>query len=160
MKRSIGFLLFVAFLSFSMSLVSCKKKCRVDELNKDTGEIIDSVTIIPTSGSLTANMGTDFLIDATHQHANAFQIRFGDSARENVDYSKYCILANPMRVKCNVALEREVLIDDVNQKVTYRVKATQCSDCTSESYIENYVLVPAFSGNYTLELDTSVININ
>jgi len=160
MKRSIGFLLFIAFLSFNLSLVSCKKKCKVNELAKDTGVIIENVTIIPSSGSLTGNMGTDFLIDATHQHANAFQIRFGDSSRVNVDYSKYYILANPMRVKCNVGLEREVLIDDVNQKVTYSVKATQCSDCNSESYIENYVLVPAFPSNYTLELDTLVINKN
>jgi hypothetical protein len=160
MKHSIAFLLFIASLSFNLTLVSCKKKCKVDELAKDTGVIIENVTIIPSSGSLTGNMGTDFLIDATHQHANAFQIRFGDSARVNVDYSKYCILANPMRVKCNVALDREVLIDDVNQKVTYSVKATQCSDCTSESYIENYVLVPAFPSNYTLELDTLIINKN
>jgi hypothetical protein len=160
MKHSIGFLLFIASLSFNLTLVSCKKKCKVDELAKDTGVIIENVTIIPSSGSLTGNMGSDFLIDATHQHANAFQIRFGDSARVNVDYSKYFILANPMRVKCNVALDREVLIDDVNQKVTYSVKATQCSDCTSESYIENYVLVPAFPSNYTLELDTLVINKN
>jgi hypothetical protein len=160
MNRLFGFLLFITVLSFNFSLVSCKKKCRVDDLAKDSGVIIENATIIPSSGSLTGTMGSDFLIDATHQHANAFQIRFGDSARVNVDYSKYYILANPMRVKCNVALEREVIIDDVNQKVTYSVKATQCSDCNSESYIENYVLVPAFPSNYSLELDTVTINKN
>ena len=48
MKHSIGFLLFIASLSFNLTLVSCKKKCKVDELNKDSGEIIDNVVFYPT----------------------------------------------------------------------------------------------------------------
>ena len=157
MKRSFFYPILFCVISLSTALVGCKKKCQVDELSKDSGEIIEDVTIIPSGGSLTGNMGSDFVIDANHQHADAFKIRFGDSPSENVDYSKYYILANPIMVKCNVALERSVTIDDVNQKVVYSVKATQCPECEAASYIENYVLVPAFPSNYTVELDTAVI---
>jgi hypothetical protein len=157
MKNILFNLIVIGLLAFSTALVGCKKKCQVDDLSKDSGEIIENVTIIPSGGSLTGNMGSDFVIDADHLHSGAFQIRFGDAPSEAVDYSKYYILANPIKVKCNVALERSVTIDDANQKVIYSVKATQCPDCEGSSNLENYVLVPAFPSNYTLELDTAVI---
>lgn len=157
MKNILFNLIVIGLMGFSSILVGCKKKCQVDDLSSDSGEIVDNVTIIPSGGSLTGNMGYDFVIDADHQHADAFQIRFGDAPSSAVDYSKYYILANPLMVKCNVALERSVTIDDANQKVIYSVKATQCTDCEGSNYLENYVLVPAFPSNYTLELDTVVI---
>ena len=160
MKRASVWLLLLGVIFTASISTSCKKKCRVDDLSQDTGEIIDSVTIIPSSGSLTGNMGSDFVIDGDHQHANAFQIRFNDSARVNVDYSKYFILANPMIVNCNVAFERNVTIDNANQQVIYAVKATQCADCNTTNYIENYVLVPAFPSNYEVIFDTVVITKN
>jgi hypothetical protein len=157
MKHSIGFLLFIASLSFNLTLVSCKKKCKVDELNKDSGEIIDSVVFYPTSGYMTSSMGGNYVVTSSHPYADRFEIKIGQGVKQPVDYTQYTILANPISATCDVAFEREVKIDDANQKVIYSVKATQCPDCESTNYIENYVLVPAFPSNYEVVFDTVVI---
>lgn len=160
MKRASVWLLLLGVIFTASISTSCKKKCRVDELNNDSGEIIDSVVFYPSSGYMTSSMAGNYVVNASHPYADRYEVKIGNGDRQAVDYSLYTILANPINATCDVAFERDVTIDNANQQVIYTVKATQCSACESTNYIENYVLVPAFPSNYEVIFDTVVITKN
>lgn len=140
------------FLTVSLLSVGCVKKCKLTKDNVDTGAIITDASIYPNSGYLTDNMGGEFHIDGDHLFAQEFQISFDSGkSKQTPNYSAYNILANPTLTLCDAAFERQVVIDDINQTVTYTVKITECSTtCDNERYVENYVLVPAFPDSYTV----------
>jgi hypothetical protein len=126
---------------------SCKK-CKVDGVDINSGEIVDEVVLYPTSGYMTPNMGGEYVIGAGDPYASRFEVSFDGGAREAVNYTMYTILAQPVVARCNASFERNVTVDHAANKVTYTIKVTQCSNCKEERYTENYVLVPAFPSNY------------
>lgn len=157
MKRIIVFTLVFASVSFLST--SCKKACNLPE-DSDSGAVVatnpaneaEIVVIYPDAGFLTDNMGGDYKIDENHLYADDFQVSFNGGATKGlVNYSQYNILGNPAAVSCDVAVDRNVVIDDANQLVTYTVTVTKCNDgCDELRGIENYVLVPDFPDTYNV----------
>ena len=68
-------------------------------------------------------------------------------------------MANPTTVNCNAAFEREVVRNDNAMSITYKVKVFQCknADCTQQVSVENWVAVPVFPSNYSINIATEII---
>jgi hypothetical protein len=124
----------------------------------DTGAIISDVVFYPSSGFMTSNMGIDFIIDSDHKYSNAIKISMSGSGRTPIDFTQYTGLCFPVYATCNASFERSVTIDDATQTVLYKIKVTQCPNCTDTLLTENYVLVPTFPGNYNLIQEVSYVN--
>jgi hypothetical protein len=149
---SVAFLLLVS--------TSCKKKCKLDNSTVDSGTIIEDVVIYPTSGSMTGNMGGNYVIGASSNYADYIEISFSEGPREAVNYANYKVLAFPVSAKCNAQYERNVTVNSSTQSVVYSIKVTQCSDCKEVRNTENYVLVPTFPDNYTVTNELTIIDKN
>jgi hypothetical protein len=147
---TIAFLLLISF--------SCKKKCKLDGDSTNTGTIVEGVVIYPASGSMTGNMGGNYVIGASSNYADYIEISFSEGPREPVNYANYKVLAFPISAKCNAQYERNVTVNTSTQSVVYSIKVTQCSDCKEIRNTENYVLVPTFPDNYTVTNVLTVID--
>jgi len=157
MLRSTSFLV-ISFMFVAISLTSCKKKCVINKDTIDNGLIISDVVFYPSSGSMTANMGIDFIIDANHKYSSDIEVSMSGSGRAPIDFTQYTGLCFPVYATCNSSFERNVTIDDATQTVLFKIDVTQCPDCKDTLYTENYVLVPAFPSNYTLVQEVNYIN--
>ena len=147
------FLLATLFLGFT----ACKKKCVVERNDTNNGAIIDGVVIYPSSGSLTGNMGGNYVITNGHPYANDIQIRINEGDLTNVNYTNYTVLCCPTTANCNASYDRTVTIDDANQTVVYKIVVTQCESCPEKYTCENYVMVPTFPSNYAVSYDVSYV---
>jgi len=137
---------------------SCKKKCKLDGASIDTGSILEDVVLYPESGNMTGNMGGNYVIGASSNSADKFEVSFSLGPREAVNYNNYKILAFPISANCNAQYERNVSISTLTQSVIYSIKVTQCADCMETRATENYVLVPTFPDNYTVTNVLTVID--
>lgn len=149
MKKTILLTLSIAAILFVG--VSCKKKCDIPEENTNSGVIVESV-IYPSSGGLIIPSGLHIHSGSSQVAKDYYEISLdGGFTRQSVDYNQYNILGYPLTVNCDVAIDREVLVDDVNQIVTFNVIVYDCANgCDQPQSIENYVLVPAFDPNYSI----------
>ncbi len=153
--KSLKFTLILSIFALFIGLSSCAKKCNVPD-DSDTGSIIHDVIIYPSSGSMTGNMGNDYVINESHKYAGEYQIRFGQGAKVPVDYSQYTILCYPTQTTCAASFNRSVVVNDTTQTVTYKIEITQCKDCLQNVDNENYVLVPKFPANYAVVYDVTL----
>lgn len=144
-----GLILSLLFVGTSLLFVSCKKKCDIPESDTISGKIIDCV-IYPSTGGMIPNGGLH--VYAGQGMENNFEVSYDKGVTiQSIDYSQYNILGYPLVVNCDVALERNVEIDDLNQIVTFTVTVHDCkSGCDEARNVENYVLVPAFPTSYTI----------
>jgi hypothetical protein len=147
------FLLAILFLGLS----ACKKKCVVETEDTNNGAIVSGVVFYPSSGSLTGNMGGNYVITNGHPYANDIQIRMNDGEKTNVNYTNYTILCHPTTANCSAFYDKTVTIDDANQTVVYKIVVTQCESCPEKYTSENYVLVPAFPSSYAVSYDVSYV---
>jgi len=149
MKKGILFTLSVATLLFVG--LSCKKKCDIPEKDSISGEIIEAV-IYPSTGGMIVPGGLHIHSGTNQTEKDKFQVSFdGGITVQSVDYSQYTILGYPLAVECDVAIDRSVVVDDLNQLVTFTVKVHNCNNgCTELRNIENYVIVPAFDPTYNI----------
>lgn len=147
--KTLQSILLLSTTALFLGLSSCSKKCVLSE-NADSGAIIKDVVIYPSSGNMTPSMGTDFVIDGSHNYTGLFDVAFGGSEKAPVNYSSHTILCYPTKTTCAASFNRSVVIDNAAQTVKYSIDITQCKDCMQEVLNENYVLVPAFPENYTV----------
>jgi hypothetical protein len=147
------FLLAILFLGLS----ACKKKCVVETEDTNNGAIVSGVVFYPSSGSLTGNMGGNYVITNGHPYANNIQIRINEGEKTNVNYTNYTILCYPTTANCSAFYDKTVTIDDANQTVVYKIVVTQCESCPEKYTSENYVLVPAFPSSYAVSYDVSYV---
>lgn len=147
------FLLATLFLGLS----ACKKKCVVESEDTNNGAIVSGVVFYPSSGSLTGNMGGNYVITNGHPYANNIQIRINEGEKTNVNYTNYTILCYPTTANCSAFYDKTVTIDDANQTVVYKIVVTQCESCPEKYTSENYVLVPAFPSSYAVSYDVSYV---
>lgn len=147
------FLLATLFLGLS----ACKKKCVVETEDTNNGAIVSGVVFYPSSGSLTGNMGGNYVITNGHPYANDIQIRINEGEKTNVNYTNYTILCYPTTANCSAFYDKTVTIDDANQTVVYKIVVTQCESCPEKYTSENYVLVPAFPSSYAVSYDVSYV---
>jgi hypothetical protein len=145
--KTLQSMLLLATTALFLGLSSCSKKCVLSE-NSDSGAIIQDVIIYPSSGSMTGNMGNEYVINGSHKYANAFDLRIGDTEKTPFNSDIHTILCYPTTSSCAASFSRSVLIDNAAQTVKYSIDITQCKDCLQEVSNENYVLVPAFPENY------------
>ena len=155
MKLIKTFTLFIAVLFISFS---CKKKCKIENVNADSGAIIENVVIYPSSGYMTSSMNGNYIIDGNSPYADKFQMSLNGGARTGINYANFSILAFPAKAKCNASYDRNVTIDNAAMTVTYKMIITQCDNCKEEYFTENYVLVPAFPSNYTVLYNLSIVD--
>lgn len=138
----------VIVLGAALSFSSCKQKCIIDDAW--VGEAIvtgygDNVVLYPKSGYMTSNFPGMYKIDENHPNAAFFKVSFdGGMTKQDVNYNKYVIFANPKRTPCNSSFTREVVVG-VNT-VVYTVEFTKnceekCTDEMNDYITENYVLV-------------------
>lgn len=150
-------LIFLSVLAMTVSLGSCKKKCTINKEDTHSGQIIYEkndglVVVMPVSGYMTSNVTPQqHLIQSNHTYADRYEVSFDGGANKGpVDYNLYNIVAFPLYVTCEAALDREVLIDNTTQTVTYNINITECGNCTEQYIMENYVLIPKVPLGYTL----------
>jgi hypothetical protein len=153
--KSVNSKLLLALIALFIGLSSCSKKCDLPD-NSNSGSIIHDVVIYPSSGSMTGNMGNDFVINGAHKYAGEYDIRFTNGNKIPVDYSQYTILCYPTKTSCAASFNRSVVIDALTQTVKYKIEISQCKDCLQEVENENYILVPAFPSNYTVSFDVTL----
>jgi hypothetical protein len=148
-----------ALLILTLSvMLACKKKCKIENVNVNSGAIIENVVLYPSSGNMTGNMNGNYIINASSSYKDRFEMSQNNGPRTAVNYANFTILAFPVKVKCNSAYERNVTIDNAAMTVTYKMVITQCDNCIQEYMTENYVLVPSFPSNYTVLYDLSIID--
>lgn len=149
------------FLTLSLLVIlltsSCKK-CKVENITVNKGAIIEEANIYPESGYMTSSMAGDYEVNASHSYADNFQVSIDGGAKTNVDYSQFKILANPVSAKCNASYDRNVVINDTDQTVTYTINVEQCTICDYDVVTENYVLVPTFPDNYVVDFVVNIVD--
>jgi hypothetical protein len=102
-------------------------------------------------------MGGNFHIHGGSSYAAQFEISFdGGQTRGPVNYSQYSILANPMSVDCEAALNKDVTYNPTFDAYEYTISGETCSNCEPKRYLENYVLVPAIPAGATIIYDQNV----
>ena len=151
-------ILAVLFMGFS----SCKKKCVIEKEGTDSGVIVKSVLVYPQHGYITSDLNGNYHIDETSGSASKFEMSTdGGQTKIPMNYDAYSILAHPMVLSCNFSLDREVLINDIAETVTYTITVTECKEalCQEERFIENYVVVPSFPSTYTLSTIVNYVKI-
>lgn len=155
MKKTVVFAL--SLIAVLLMGVSCKKKCTIPEEDTYSGIIISEVNdkpvvVYPESGSMTGNMGGDYHIDANSAYQGGYEISLdGGVTRISLNTNEHNLLANPCLVKCDAAIDREVIYDALNDFYTYTVTVTECDNgCDEQRIIENYVLIPAIDPNSTI----------
>ena len=153
-------ILFLAVLF--MGLSSCKKKCVIEKEGTDSGVIDTTVLVYPQHGYITNDMSGNYHVDETSALADKFEMSVdGGQTKIPVNYSAYSILAYPLTLSCNFSLERNVVINDIAQTVTYTIKVTECKDpkCVEKRYMENFIIVPSFPDTYTVTRLVSYVQI-
>ena len=157
MNKLISYLPFLSILLI-LGATSCKKKCVIEKDDVNGGSIIQDVIFYPSSGYMTGNMGGNYVINASHPHANDIQIAFAEGEKAPVNYSNYTVLCHPTVAKCNAAYARTVTIDNTLGTVVYKIVVTQCPNCEETITAENYVLVPVFPQSYAVSYDISYVD--
>ena len=157
MKNNRNILALFSLAILFMGLTACTKKCIVETEDTNNGAIISGVVVYPSAGSLTGNMGGNYVITTGHPHANEIQIRVNEGEKTNVNYSDFTVLCYPTTANCSAFYDKTVTIDDANQTVVYKIVVTQCESCPEKYTSENYVLVPAFPSNYAVSYDVSYV---
>lgn len=148
-----GALLSVLFI---FGTTSCKK-CKLSDGNQNSGLIINDVIIYPSAGYISSNYSGKLHITASNTYAPEFEVSFdGGATRVPVDYGQYSILANGINVPCEAAINRSVTYDATLDVYTYSISGETCSECKSENYLENYVLVPAIPDGAQIIFDQNV----
>ena len=153
--------LFVLLLVSPILISTSCKKCKVDAVDVNTGNIVEDFILYPKFGYMTLNTGGNYVFDGTSPgtyYANKFEVSINGSAKVPVNWNYYTVLANPVKAKCNASFERNVMIDHNNQVVTYTLKVTQCDNCKEERYTENYVLVPKFPSTYAVNISHTIVD--
>ena len=121
--------------------VSCKKTCTLDDDHTASGIVITHsptnaeglLVIYPSSGFLTDVMNGNYAIDGNHLYANYFEVSWdGGITKAPINYSLYTLLANPVVVKCNARINRDVVVDDINNVVTYTITVKECDEGCDE----------------------------
>ncbi|MES2800406.1 MAG: hypothetical protein V4638_10360 [Bacteroidota bacterium] len=159
MKKSYFQILALAVLLVFTSS-SCKK-CKVENITTDSGAIITEAVVYPVSGYMPyygPALVNGYVIGPTHNYANNFKVSFDGGPKTNVDWSQYRILVNPVKATCNASYNRNVTIDNTAQTVSYSINCEQCTLCDYEVNTDNYVLVPIFPDNYTLNRTSTVVD--
>lgn len=161
-----AFVLTILLLGVGSSFSSCKKKCTINKEDTNSGQIIVEkngglVVVMPLSGYMTSNVTPQqHLIQANHTYADRYEVSFdGGINKGPVDYNIYNIVAFPLYMTCEAALDREVLIDNVNQKVIYNITVTECANCNESYIMENYVLIPKVPIGYQLEQNVTRVEV-
>lgn len=135
---------------------SCKK-CKVDAVDVNTGNIVEDFVLYPKSGYITEN-GVYVFDGSNPYYASKFEVSINGGAKTPVNWNSHTVLANPVKAKCNASFERNVVIDHGAQTVTYTLKVTQCDNCKEERYTENYVLVPKFPSTYAVNISHTIVD--
>lgn len=134
----------------SISLSSCKKKCKFDKDDTHSGDIVSDVIIYQKS-----NFGDQkVVIRGGSTYAEEFELSFdGGITRVPVDYTKYNLMNFPTTTKCDAVFVRDVDISDVNDIVRYTISYEDCDNCASTITIDNFVVVPAFPVSYDVQYE-------
>lgn len=151
-------ILAVLFIGFS----SCKKKCVIEKTSTDSGVIDTTVLVYPIYGYITNDMAGNYHVDETSALADKFDMSVdGGQTKIPVNYDAYSVLAYPLTLSCNFSLERNVVINDIAQTVTYTIKVTECKDpkCVEKRFMENFIIVPSFPATYTVTRLISYVQI-
>ena len=141
---------------------SCKKKCVIEKEGTDSGVIVKSVLVYPEHGYITNDLNGNYHIDENSPVADKFEMSTdGGQTRIPMNYTAYSILAHPMILSCNFKLDREVIINDIAETVTYAITVTECKEplCQEERFIENFVIVPSFPSTYTVSTTVDYVEI-
>lgn len=150
-------ILFVLLLVSPILISTSCKKCKVDAVDVNTGDIVEDFVLYPIPGYMTEN-GV-YVFDGSNAYYNDnFEVSINGGAKVPVNWNAYTVLANPLRAKCNASFERNVIIDHNSQVVTYTLKVTQCDNCKEERYTENYVLVPKFPSTYAVNISHTIVD--
>lgn len=153
-------LLFLSTFSLLLVSFSCKKKC---DLGTDvtSGDIKTNVLVVPKSGYLTANLqDSQYLITATHVYADQMTISVdGGVTKTPVNYNEYSIICYPTSVNCVAQFDRNVVIDDENETVHFKMKVTDCGNCDEKRYLENYYAIRAVPDSYTIKFDIETTTV-
>ena len=154
-------ILFVLLLLAPIFVSTSCKKCKVDAVDVNSGDIVEDFVLYPKSGYMTLNTGVNYVFDGINPnpyYSNKFQVSINGGAKTPVNWNSHTVLANPVKAKCNASFERNVVIDHGAQTVTYTLKVTQCDNCKEERYTENYVLVPKFPSTYAVNISHTIVD--
>lgn len=134
---------------------SCKK---CDPTNSFGGEIIEEAVIqilgvklvgpilVTNNQSLTTVNGS--LVSARVRFPNELDF-------QPVDFTKYSIVGIPTTASCSSGYNRKVDFDDFNNIVRYSIEIKECPTCDGVSTIENWVLIPKVSPNFSVLSEVS-----
>ena len=147
----------VLFCSIMFFTISCKK---CEPVNSFGGEIIEEAVIQILGIKLEAPIlvtNNQSLTDANGSSVPA-RVRFPDELDfQPVDFTKYSIVGVPTTASCSSVYNRVVDFDDFNNIVRYSIDIKECPTCDGVSTIENWVLIPKVSSDYTV---LSEVNFN
>lgn len=121
---------------------SCKK---CDPSNSFGGEVIENAVV-----KVITDLSTPILITDASQVPYSVEVSFdGNISYQPVNFSQYSVLALPTTASCSSGYDRTVVVDDLNETVTYTVTITECETCEGSTSIQNWVLIPSIPASYT-----------
>lgn len=140
---------FISILLLLTTLLSSCKKC--DPSNSVSGIIIEDAII----RAVGIPGGQHFIVDGSEVNKPIEMSLDGGVNYTPVDYSQYSVFALTTSSSCSSGYNRNVSVDAANSSVTYTITITECTTCTNNTTIDNWVLTSKVPGNYT-----PVFNIN
>lgn len=140
--------LMLVFIGFLL-LFSCDKDC--SEKSSYSGIILDELDnymdckpSIPSNEGIVIETDSQFLASLP-QHSNFL------CDTPSINFTENTLLGIYADGGCQVAFQRNVKIDALNQKYVYTVKVKDCGKCDVLGFSQNLVLVPKLPQNWTVE---------
>jgi hypothetical protein len=138
--------LILVFIGFLL-LYSCDKDC--SEKSSYSGIIIEDVS---NTCLLDISITDGIVIETDSQFLDLLgQIPNFSCDTPQINFSENTLLGLYADGACDVAFQRNVKIDALNQQYVYTVKVKECGSCLSLGYSTNLVLVPKLPQNWTVE---------
>jgi len=151
MKTNLFLILSLAVL---FQTVSCHKapKCW-GEKSRNTGIII-SDTVICSNCTMIAEEENHFVINNQTALNRLIYYNYGNNGGcqlNSFDFSKYTILGVNTLATCNHKVVKDVVINEETKTYTYLIQINECGNCSEQSYLQNFVLIPKIKSGYKVD---------
>lgn len=130
-------------IAITATLFTSCKKC--DPSNNTSGIIVKDAIV----RAINVEAGERFISDSSEFSLPIEMSLNGGVTYTSVDFSKYSVFALTTTSSCSSGYDRNVTADPINAIVTYTIRITECSTCTNNTTINNWVLTSKVPSNYT-----------
>jgi hypothetical protein len=153
-KFVLGWLLIGTIFLINYTLVRCHKSPKCWGRTITNEGIIAFDTVVCSNCTMTADENKQFVITNQHAYNSLIYYSYGNSgicALNPIDFSRYSLLGINTFITCNYTVVRDVTINDTDKKYIYSIAVNECGNCSEQSFIQHWVLIPKIKSGYAVD---------